>query len=195
MAQLHLYSSDHRILMHSPDRAPRVGYVLKFENTARDQGFPTPINTQNGRSAPGHCAQDAGVKRPTSAPAWPAQHAPFQTMPRPPTSREVLDPVSDRCDSSLRSLKPGHLGATNFPTFHRAPAQSWGRGHSSAQPPACFSRLSLPGDGKSGRALPRVTCRVLFFPPQGSEVGQKGSACVWRSAADCAVTWGPLAIS
>ena len=157
MAQLHLYSSDHIILVDSPGRAPRVGYVLKFKNIASDPGFAAPINTRIGRRAPGIVlrAQVSGA-RPRRPPSRPSTllskqcHEPRGPGPRlrspgffvkKPAPGLLGEQLTLQLFTSRASLKPGPEPAARSPKLLFSPRSSW---RWKERPAAPQSDLSCP---------------------------------------------------
>lgn len=160
MAQLHLYSSDHKILLSSQGRAQRAGYVSKFENAARDQGFPTRISTDPERRARALCSgrrcqtSELGARLASPARSFPdnalAAHERRSPGPQHSLPRFFVKKPQPRLHRE-QPIFPNATGRQPPGTRQRAAA-------------TFLSRLPLPGDGKSGQALPRVTCLVLFLP-------------------------------
>lgn len=159
MAQLHLYSSDHIILMDSPGRAPGVGYVLKFKNIASDPVFAAPINTRIGRRAPGIVLRaQVSSARPRRPPRRPSTLLSKQCHePRGPGPR-LRSP-----GFFVKKPAPGLLGEQ--PTLQlftaRASLKTAGARTGSAQPQTAFlASLFLEMERAASRSPKRL---VLFF--------------------------------
>lgn len=160
--------------IYSPGRAPRTAYFSKLENIL---GSPSRVSTRLRRSARGHCARSAGVKRPPGARAQPPSTVPPE---RYPLGRERHRPGPP----PRRAAAPAPPPAAGFPDAaraRRAARSTWGRGRRPQRPhrpdpsfPAC---LFHKGSGAVRAGAPESAFSCSFLPALG-ELGEPKGECL-----------------